>query len=252
MEDFTREDLTEALQTDKSLLPRIVRQGSTLTGTRPFWRNKGTSLQAQARFLTPRMSPVFVTFSAADMQWEDLHRHFPGHSAVATEDDRTPHHFIWDMVQNHPHIVAHCLDIRFRLFKERVLRRFLGYTDEWSRYEWQARGSGHLHCLFWIPSAPPLDVTTAEARAQFAQHWGRDITAWNPGLFFLRPLDAQNPASLARKDVANTADQFAAFLNRLQLHSTCRVPYCLRPKRGSEEPPSCRFFFPRPLFWNQW
>ena len=246
LKDLTREELTEALQMDESLLPQIVRQGSTLTGTRPFWRNKGTSLQAQARFLTPSMSPVFVTFSAADMQWEDLHRHFPGYSTVATEDDRTRRRFIWDMVQNHPHIVAHYLDIRFRLFKEHVLRPFFGYTDEWSRYEWQARGSGHLHCLFWIPSAPPLDVTTAEARAQFAQYWGMNITAWNPDQ--LRPPDARNPASLARKDVANTADQFAAFLNRLQVHSTCRVPYCLRPKKGSEAPPSCRFFFPRPLF----
>src|SRR6267154_6179425 len=150
------------------------------------------------------------------------------------------------MVQNHPHIVAHYLDIRFRLFKEHVLRPFFGYTDEWSRYEWQARSSGHLHCLFWIPSAHPLDVTTAEARAQFAQYWGMNITAWNPDQ--LRLPDARNPASLARKDVANTADQFAAFLNRLQVHSTCRVPYCLLPKKGSEAPPSCRFFFPRPLF----
>src|ERR1700733_12028574 len=150
------------------------------------------------------------------------------------------------MVQNHPHIVAHYLDIRFRLFKEHVLRPFFGYTDEWSRYEWQARGSGHLHCLFWIPSAPPLDVTTAEARAQFAQYWGMNITAWNPDQ--LRPPDARNPASLARKDVANTADKFCAFLNRLQVHSTCRVPYCLWPKKGSEAPSSCRFFFPRPLF----
>jgi hypothetical protein len=94
LKDLTREELTEALQVDDSLLPQIVRQGSTLTGTRPFWRNKGTSLQAQARFLTPIMSPVFVTFSAADMQWEDLHRHFPGYSTVATEDDRTRRRFV--------------------------------------------------------------------------------------------------------------------------------------------------------------
>ena len=46
LKDLNREELTEALQTDESLLPQIVRQGSTLTGTRPFQRNKGTSLQA--------------------------------------------------------------------------------------------------------------------------------------------------------------------------------------------------------------
>ena len=44
--DLTREELIEALQTDESLLPQIIRQGSTLTSTRLFQRNKGTSLQA--------------------------------------------------------------------------------------------------------------------------------------------------------------------------------------------------------------
>ena len=73
LKNLNCKELTEALQTDKSLLPQIVRQGSTLTSTRLFWRNKGTSLQAQARFLTPSMSPVFVTFSVANMQWEDLY-----------------------------------------------------------------------------------------------------------------------------------------------------------------------------------
>ena len=46
--------------------------------------------------------------------------------------------------------------------------------------------------------------------------------------------------------MANTPDQFAAFLNRLQVH-TCRPQYCLRIKHGSDEPPSCRFFYPREL-----
>jgi ATP-dependent DNA helicase PIF1 len=87
LKDLSRDELTKALLTDEALLPQIVRQGSALSGTRPFWRNKSNHLQAQARFLSPSMSPVFVTFSAADMQWHDLHRHFPGFSATA--DDRT-------------------------------------------------------------------------------------------------------------------------------------------------------------------
>src|SRR5580700_10828825 len=68
LKDLSRDELTEALLTDEALLPQIVRQGSTLNRTRPFWRNKSNHLQAQARFLSPSMSPVFVTFSAADMQ----------------------------------------------------------------------------------------------------------------------------------------------------------------------------------------
>ena len=78
LKDLTREELTTVLLTDESLLPQVIRQGSMLPGTRPFWRNKGCSLQAQARFLSPEMSLVFLTFSAADIQWQDLYRHFPG------------------------------------------------------------------------------------------------------------------------------------------------------------------------------
>jgi hypothetical protein len=67
LKDLSRDELIEALLTDDALLPQIVRQGSDLIGTRPFWRNRSNHLQAQARFLSPGMSPVFVTFSAADM-----------------------------------------------------------------------------------------------------------------------------------------------------------------------------------------
>ena len=245
LKDMTRDELTAALLADEGLLRQIVRQGSHLNGTRPFWRNKSNGLQAQARFLSPHTSPVFVTFSAADMQWQDLHRHFPGFSDLLTADDRTRRTFIWDGVQRNPHIVAHYLVLRLRAFTEHVLRPLLGFTDSWDRLEWQARGSGHSHALFWIPAAPPLDQETEESRARFAQYWGPIITAWNPDP--LRLPDARNPASLAPADVANTADQFAAFLNRLQMHSTCRAPYCLRVKKAGDQI-TCRFFFPRPLF----
>jgi hypothetical protein len=89
-----------------------------------------------------------------------------------------------------------------------------------------------------------LDPSTDEERATFAEYWGERITAWNPDQ--LRLPDARNPASLAPLDVANTSDQFAAFLNRLQLHSACRPSYCLRTKKG-DATPCCRFFYPRPL-----
>ena len=36
LKDLDREELANALQADKSLLPQIVQQGSSLTGTRPF------------------------------------------------------------------------------------------------------------------------------------------------------------------------------------------------------------------------
>src|SRR5438874_12462861 len=98
LKDLSQDELTEALLMDNILLPQIVRQGSDLTRIRLYWRNKSNHLQAQARFLSPSMSPVFVTFSTADMQWHDLHQHFPGFTDMATADDCTQCTFIWDRV----------------------------------------------------------------------------------------------------------------------------------------------------------
>jgi ATP-dependent DNA helicase PIF1 len=245
LKDLNREELTDALLSDDTLLPQIVRQGSNLTGTRPFWRNKSNHLHAQARFLSSDMSPVFVTFSAADMQWHDLHRHFPNFPDISLANDSTRHKFIWDQVQDQPHLITEYLTIRFQTFVDHILRPLLGFTDYWYRLEWQARGTGHYHCLFWIKTAPDMDQETEESRRTFADYWGEKITAQNPDS--LRHPDARNPASLAPTDVVNTSDQFAAFLNCLQIH-TCRVPYCLRHQHGSDQPPRCRFFYPRPLF----
>jgi ATP-dependent DNA helicase PIF1 len=169
LKDLDREQLLEALATDNNLVRQIVRQGGQLTGTRPFWASRSQSLQSQARFLSPTASPVFITLSAADMQWVDLHRHFPGFPAVTTRDDRFRHQFVWDSVQNHPHIIAHYLLLRFKSFVKHVLQPYLQFTDSWYRFEWQARGSGHLHCLFWITTRPPLLQDSPERRAVFAQ-----------------------------------------------------------------------------------
>ena len=168
LRDLDREELADALQTDESLLPQIVRQGSSLTGTRPFWRNKSSHLHAQACFLSQDMSPVFITFSNADMQWQDLHRHFPGWSEVSQANDSVRRRFIWDRVQDQPHIIAHYVTIRRKAFMEYVISPLFKYEDYWDRDEWQNRGTKHDHGLIWIPDAPPMDQDTEESRRVFA------------------------------------------------------------------------------------
>jgi hypothetical protein len=87
---------------------------------------------------------------------------------------------VWSNIQDYPYIVAYYLDIRFRAFLKHVVRLSLGVTDYWTRYKWQYRGSGYIHCLFWTESGPLLDLSTDEERATFAEYWGERITAWNP------------------------------------------------------------------------
>ena len=33
----------------------------------------------------------------------------------------------------------------------------LGVTDDWMRFEWQHRGSPHVHGLAWLPNAPDVE-----------------------------------------------------------------------------------------------
>jgi hypothetical protein len=55
--------------------------------------------------------------------------------------------------------------------------------------------------------------------------WGERIAAWNPDE--LRMLDATNPATLQPESVANTADQFAAFVTPTRIHSSLQASMCL-------------------------
>ena len=45
------------------------------------------------------------------MQWQDLHRHFSGWSEVSQANDFVQRKFIWDRVQDQPHVIAHYVTI---------------------------------------------------------------------------------------------------------------------------------------------
>ena len=213
-----------------------------LLGTCPFQRNKGYSLQAQACFLSPEMSLVFLTFSVANIQQQNLYHHFPSQADIALAEDHVRHSFTQDGIQNNLHIIAKYLVIRLQIFTEHVLCLYLKFTDYQEQLEQQAYGTGYYHALFWIPTAPALNQKTEGSQAEFARFWGMLIIAWN--LDQLQVPNAQNPTSLALGDVVNIADQFVVFLNCLQIHSAYCVLYCLQQKKDSNTPLEYCFFFP--------
>jgi hypothetical protein len=76
---LSQEELQERLADSDGLLNSVVRQGLCLRGTRLYWRAKGANLEAHAHNL-PHLSLVFVTYSCADHQWDDLQRHMPSYN----------------------------------------------------------------------------------------------------------------------------------------------------------------------------
>lgn len=157
--DFTEEELSEALAAGDGLLKSMARAGAAIPGTRPFWQQKRNHLMAQVRGLGTT-GALFCTWSCADHQWDDLHRHLPRYREWKDGTDQERKNIASYNVQNYPHVIAAWLDIRFKCFLDVVAKAFYGITDSWYRYEWQARGTGHIHCILWMNEAPKMGPVT--------------------------------------------------------------------------------------------
>lgn len=79
-----------------------------------------------------------MTLSAADYHWPDLFLSIDPNVDINTLTDAKRKR-------------------RAEIFIEFVLKPIFGITDEWYRYEWQWRGSTHLHGLFWFLVSLDLD-----------------------------------------------------------------------------------------------
>src|ERR1700722_4315034 len=60
-------------------------------------------------------------------------------------------------VVNNPQIVAWFFNKRFEIFFNDVLVKHWDLEDWWYRYEWQHRGSAHVHGIGKIRNAPVIE-----------------------------------------------------------------------------------------------
>ena len=170
-------------------------------------------------------------------------------------------------MNKNPHIAAAYLDQRLQVYFKHFLSPLLGVRHFWYRYEWQERGSGHIHGFFWLhdgpradeidwgllkrPDAIISDEQTAKMR-NFTEYWNQIILASSP---FPRqdenmPLLGEHPCSLKRDTLKNTKQELADLLNWTERHTKCMPGYCLIKRRipGRDEPQvCCRFDYPMPL-----
>ena len=103
---LTIEELRDAVQDTEQnpLLNKIFRYANILPGTRPYWNNRRRQLEGYVRNLDNNV--LFLTFSAADMQWFDLQSHMPRFDEYLAGDDQAKKRIIYENLQNHPHIAA--------------------------------------------------------------------------------------------------------------------------------------------------
>lgn len=89
---------------------------------------------------------AFLTVTAADLHWPDLHRHMPPPDEPRVSESARQRHNSMN-VNNNPAITAWHFQKRFQLFFEHVIKTVFRVKEWWFRYEWQSRGSSHVHSL---------------------------------------------------------------------------------------------------------
>ena len=124
---------------------------------------------------------VFFTHSAADLWWPELVH-------LICPDNQDPSSAHIKAVQENPAIADWFFYQRMVKFIDAFYTRVLGATNYWFRFEWQHRGSPHVHGLAWVPNAPDVEQILTST----------DITATKEALieYVNKIISTTNPAVL--------------------------------------------------------
>lgn len=137
---------------NKQLAEELIHFGYAMRGTRAYWKKCRCDLTSMINQIG---SPTLIfKLSAADTKWPTLHTMFPANhaSTIVSNRDRI------DNVIKNPHTTSLYLQHYFTIFREEVIEKLLHATNYWYRYEWQHRGSAHVHGFLWLENAPDMDT----------------------------------------------------------------------------------------------
>ena len=231
---------------------RVMHYASSLRGTKQYWFKQRSRLIAMVDMLG--MPTVFFTHSAADNQWPELAR------LICTDNPESSSSRCTAVNQN-PAIADWLFYERISKFVEAFYVDILGATDYWFRFEWQHRGSPHVHGLAWLPNAPDAEkLLSCDESSQFLDvvehvisYVDQIVSTMNPGI----PADGNNmqnavPLPKTKPHVCNRSYTEITDMNMdlvdliatCQRHTRCSTAYCLKKKKGKQE---CRFGYPKPL-----
>ena len=228
---------------------RVLHYASSLRGTSSYWFKQRKRLISMVDDLG--LPTVFFTHSAADSQWPELAR-----LICPDEEDRSSRRC--KAVVDNPAVVFYH---RISKFVDAFYTKMLGAKDYWYRFEWQHRGSPHVHGVAWLENAPDVEqLLTAQeesdvfaAAKQITSYVDGLISTMNPGISGdggdgeIFPPAVTKPLHICNKSYA-AVDDFQMDLVDLvatcQRHTRCSTAYCLRKKKGKLE---CRFHYPKPL-----
>jgi ATP-dependent DNA helicase PIF1 len=165
--DLMIEELGQKLNFNEktALIQSIQCSIDWIPGLSLFWNRHRQQLTAMIEQLG---SPhLFFTLSAADLHWPELHRLIENQRAFESGNaplnlenlnEQARYNRRIDNLTKYPHIAASFLQFRVKEFLDCV-KQIPGFefVDFWYRFEWQFRGSGHVHGFLWLKDGPCLE-----------------------------------------------------------------------------------------------
>ena len=227
---------------------RVMHYAASLRGTKQYWFRQRSRLISMVDTLG--LPTIFFTHSAADLQWPELAR------LICPEDPDSRSNRTEAVITN-PAVADWFFYHRVLKFIDAFYVGVLGVTDYWMRFEWQHRGSPHVHGLAWLPNAPDVQLLSSPAtfdavKEEVIRNADHLVSTCNPAV--LQDGSNVNDAPPAKTDphVCNQAyaniqdfDQdLIDLVATCQRHTRCSAAYCLRTRHGHQE---CRFGYPKPL-----
>ena len=231
---------------------RVMHFASSLRGTSQFWFKQRGRLISMVDKLG--MPTVFFTHSAADGQWPEL-------AHLICPDNKDSSSIRSKAVADNPAIADWFFYHRISKFVDTFYTDVMGAVDYWYRFEWQHRGSPHVHGIAWFADAPDVQqLLTAEDYADLltgvediVSYADSIVSTINPAI----SIDGSNAENAPRaqtkphvcnKPYANVKDinmDLVEMIATCQRHTRCSPAYCLKKKKkGVQE---CRFGYPKPL-----
>ena len=278
---YSIEEVKEKIRAgDRSLAEKLLYFSAPLRGTSQYWAQCSKELRSLIQYEINSengLPSFFTTGSCAEYHFKPLRRLLHNYIflTTGTEPDLQDKNVLFQVLQQHTHIVAQYFDLRTQSYFKEVMGPVFGVNTYWYRQEFaKSRGMIHWHGLCWRSDKQPHvllhDAVNAglssDERANKLSDWASEIfgmTATHPAGkddsgqsrkeywpppegTAPAPEDEKNPLVKLLMDVSESQESLLEdhllLTNRMNIHRCS--DYCLRlPPNSRANIRKCRMEF---------